>query len=83
MGCGQEKVAENEDEWDALANTLHIQHRNWDYYSQEAKFAKAGWKEYSFTGTLLEKYVSIEMEFKAAKDTYLHKLNLLKQTWTL
>mgnify|MGYP003553478681 FL=1 len=79
MSSGQKAVAEDEQEWADFLLEHSLTHKSWDVYSPEAAAAKAGWKNFSFTCSLLEKYVNIEMELAWAGDNYRQKLDLLKK----
>lgn len=73
MGCGQKAVADDGDEWDEFKNE-HGLRNSWVVYSEEAEFARDGWKAYNLTGVLLEKFVAIRMEYQKAQDEFTKNL---------
>ena len=66
MSSGQKSCYDDEDAWDYFLNKTGIRYLTgnvaWHAYSDEAIFAKDGYKKYELTGTFLVKYVSLKME---------------------
>lgn len=57
MGCGQKKVAEDEDDWDAFQRAHSIEKMPWKVYSRQSHWAEEGYAKFAFQGDVLIKYV--------------------------
>ena len=88
MGCGPSACADDASDWDNLASKAGIANTRWDCYSNEARFAKDGYRNHKHTGRRLKLYVRHQMELrdlkiKQAKDVAdLEKLAELEAQFT-